>query len=58
MHGVMVRMPADLLRYLDAWIIDQPIPRPTRPAAVRRLIEFGLASQGGTAMPVRRELEE
>lgn len=53
----MVRIHPDLLRYIDAWIIDQPLPRPTRPEAVRRLLAVAL-NLSSTAMPVRRALEE
>jgi len=31
------------LRALDAWIITQPDPQPSRPEAIRRLVEHALA---------------
>jgi hypothetical protein len=34
-----VRMFPDQLKALDAWIKAQPAPRPTRPEAIRRLVE-------------------
>jgi hypothetical protein len=41
----MVRMPPASLARLDAWIADQPEPKPSRPEAARRLIEMALAAQ-------------
>jgi len=38
--GIMTNIrwrPADLAM-LDAWIADQPEPRPTRPQAIRRIV--------------------
>ena len=34
--------PSDLAR-LDAWIAKQPVPRPSRPEAIRRLVEKALS---------------
>jgi hypothetical protein len=39
---VVVRMHAPQLRDLDAWIAQQPQPYPSRPEAIRRLVEIGL----------------
>jgi hypothetical protein len=39
--GIMVRGHDDFLKPLDAWIAKQK-PRPSRPAAIRRLVELGL----------------
>lgn len=39
---VMVRLQPDQLAALDAWIAAQPEPV-TRPEAIRRLVEKGLA---------------
>jgi hypothetical protein len=39
--GIMVRGHDDFLRPLDAWIAKQK-PRPSRPQAIRRLVELGL----------------
>src|SRR4051794_6122064 len=36
-------MPRELSAALDAWILAQPDPKPSRPEAIRRLIEAGLA---------------
>jgi hypothetical protein len=36
-------MPPENLERLDAWIADQPAPKPTRPEAVRRLVDKALA---------------
>src|SRR4051794_11280919 len=46
---VVVRMQPPNLSALDAWIARQPEPRPTRPQAIRRLVEQSL---GGAATPL------
>jgi hypothetical protein len=38
-------MPPAALTRLDAWIARQPEPRPTRPEAIRQLVEKGLLSE-------------
>ena len=43
--GIMVRGHDDFLRPLDAWIAKQK-PRPSRPEAIRRLVELGLKAKG------------
>jgi hypothetical protein len=48
--GVRLQPPA--MDALDAWIAAQPDPKPSRPEAIRQLIELGLKatrSQGGSA---------
>ena len=40
-----VRLQPASLAELDAWIIAQPDPKPTRPEAIRRLVEKALAEQ-------------
>lgn len=40
---VGTRFQADLLGMVDAWIAKQPQPFPTRPEAIRRLVEAGLS---------------
>jgi Arc/MetJ-type ribon-helix-helix transcriptional regulator len=47
---VDVRMPPKQLKALDAWIRTHPVPRPSRPEAIRRLVEQALAG----AVPHRR----
>jgi hypothetical protein len=42
-EGILVRGHDDFLRPLDAWIARQK-PRPSRPEAIRRLVEIGLAA--------------
>jgi hypothetical protein len=42
---VMVRMPPDELAVLDTWIKGKPLPRPSRPEAIRRLVELGLKAK-------------
>jgi Arc/MetJ-type ribon-helix-helix transcriptional regulator len=39
---VVVRMQPQLLAFLDGWIGKQKPPYPSRPEAVRRLVELGL----------------
>ena len=43
---LMVRVPPGELARLDEWIARQLEPRPTRPEAIRRLVERGLAADG------------
>jgi hypothetical protein len=38
----MVRVPPIELSHIDVWIKAQPKPRPSRPEAIRRLVEIGL----------------
>ena len=40
---IQVRMQSPLLAALDAWIKDQPAPKPTRPDAIRQLLEIALS---------------
>jgi len=42
-EAVNVRFMRQSLGALDAWIAGQPEPKPTRPEAIRRLVEKGLA---------------
>jgi hypothetical protein len=42
---VVVRMHPPMLTDLDAWIAKQNRPFPTRPEAVRRLVEIGLKAK-------------
>jgi cytochrome c553 len=39
---IMVRLDADRLAALDGWIAGQDEPKPTRPEAVRRLVDTAL----------------
>jgi hypothetical protein len=39
---LMVRVPPEELARLDAWIASQPDPKPSRPEAIRRLVEKAL----------------
>ena len=36
----------ELAERIDAWIVRQPNPTPTRTEAIRRLVERGLAADG------------
>jgi hypothetical protein len=47
--------PSDLGR-LDKWIAAQPEPKPTRPEAVRRLVEKGLGETTTAAAIAPNEL--
>jgi hypothetical protein len=37
--GLMVRVLPDFVQRLDHWISKQPDPKPTRPEAIRRLVD-------------------
>jgi hypothetical protein len=50
MLGVRVQ-PPEMAR-LDEWISRQPDPKPSRPEAMRRLVEKGLASDGVSSATV------
>jgi hypothetical protein len=39
---IVVRMQPDQLAALNAWIARHPEPQPSRPEAIRRLVEKGL----------------
>jgi hypothetical protein len=43
---IVVRMHPPALEMLDAWIAKQKQPFPSRPEAVRRLVELGLKAKG------------
>jgi hypothetical protein len=43
--GILVKMHDPHLDALDAWIAKQK-PKPSRPEAIRRLVELGLKSKG------------
>ena len=47
---VVVRMQPPSLAALDAWIGNQKPPHPTRPEAIRQLVEIGLS----TSPPAKR----
>jgi cytochrome c553 len=44
-HVVGVRLHPEQLAQLDAWIAAQPLPAPSRPEAVRQLLEKGMATE-------------
>lgn len=52
---VNVRLPPEQLAPLDAWISDQPGPKPTRPEAVRHALADWLNGQGYTRQREDRE---
>ncbi len=41
-----VRMPLELTAGLDAWIVQQPDPKPSRSQAIRMVLREALASIG------------
>jgi hypothetical protein len=43
--GVYVKIPPKELAAIDAWISKQPDPKPTRPQAIRRLVEKSIADE-------------
>jgi hypothetical protein len=40
-----LRLPPAELASVDAWIKEQPKPKPSRPVAIRRLVELGLKAK-------------
>lgn len=44
--ALTVRMPPDQLAPLDAWIADQPDPKPSRPEAIREAVSEHLKARG------------
>jgi hypothetical protein len=48
---VVVRMQPPQLQALDAWIAGQAPPFPSRPEAVRRLVELGLTVRAKSKQP-------
>ena len=52
-EAVNVRLERPALNAIDAWIAAQPEPRPTRPEAIRRLVEKALgAGDAGAFIPI------
>lgn len=43
---ITVRLQPEVLAALDAWIAEQPDPKPSRPAAIRSFVEAGLHMLG------------
>ena len=46
-----LRLPPDDLAAVDAWIAKQAKPKPSRPAAIRRLVELGLTVKTKAKQP-------
>jgi hypothetical protein len=46
--GVMTRLDSQQMSKLDVWIEAQPEPKPSRPEAIRRLLDPVLQSQKGS----------
>jgi hypothetical protein len=44
--SIGLRLYPDLAAELDAWIEQQPEPRPSKPEAIRQLIKRGLDAKG------------
>ena len=52
-EALTVRVHRNQLAAIDAWIATQPEPRPTRPEAIRRLVEQALgAGDAGAFIPI------
>ena len=45
-QSIHLRLPPAELARLDAWIAAQPEPRPSRPEAIRRLLDRALSGEG------------
>lgn len=45
-QSIHLRLPPAELARLDAWIATQPQPRPSRPEAIRRLLDRALSGEG------------
>lgn len=43
--GVHVSLPPEQLASIDAWVDAQPKPKPSRPEAIRRLVEEALKAK-------------
>jgi len=39
-----MQVPIETIEMVDSWIAQQPVPQPTRPEAVRQLVDLGLAA--------------
>jgi hypothetical protein len=39
----VVRVPLSVFQKVDSWIAAQPAPKPSRPEAIRRLVDKALA---------------
>ncbi len=46
-----LRLPAELREGIDAWIAQQPDPKPSRSEAIRRLLEIGLRATAEATVP-------
>lgn len=40
-----LRLPPTELKAVDEWVAAQPKPKPSRPEAIRRLVELGLVAK-------------
>jgi hypothetical protein len=49
-----LRLPPPELAAVDFWIAKQPKPKPSRPVAIRRLVELGLTVKTTPARPVNK----
>ena len=50
-EAVNVRMDRPMLNTIDAWIAEQPEPRPSRPEAIRFLLRDSLTGLGYLPAP-------
>jgi hypothetical protein len=51
---VLVRIPPAEMEPIDGWIKEQPKPKPSRPEAIRRLVELGLTVKTKSASSERQ----
>jgi hypothetical protein len=50
-EDVHVRLPRPAVDALDAWIAEQPEPRPSRPEAIRRILSQALGKNADAKSP-------
>jgi hypothetical protein len=53
---VLVRMMPAAIEALDSWIARQPNPQPTRPDAIRKLIDYALVDGGPKILSVEQKI--
>lgn len=51
-EAVLLRIPQELLDFIDEWIASRPEPRPSRQDAIRHSIELRMLKEGALARPL------
>jgi hypothetical protein len=51
---ILVRIPPDELAAIDGWVKAKSVPKPSRPEAIRRLVEIGLKAHVPESKAVER----